>query len=320
VYQRVESPEPLFGHIFGEDSGFLVTFTGQQARLKRAAARHNELAAIRQQSFRYPDEADQASTHLLAESERGRDAYVGVHLFRKSGTRLAADTVPTVRSLWLDEDEGTYPEIGPEPTAVVASSARCRHLYWRLTKQVSVEWAVAMNRRLACWAGGDVGKAGLATVLRVPGTMNYKRHPQVDPVALQITRASPWDPEVMEQAIPPLPEPSKVASTTEPYDGPELELEELLTGVEIIGEVADGLGRKLAIVCPWADEHGGGDLSGTYLGQRSGGGLWFYCNHAHCHGRTLADFRTAVCSKIVRISRPAEGPKNNERTVKITRG
>ena len=320
MYQRVERPESLFGHIFGEDPGFLVAFTGRQARLKRATARHNELAAIWQRSFRHPDEADQASAYLLAESERERDAYVGVHLFRNSGTRLAANTVPTVRSLWLDEDEGVYPKIGPEPTAVVASSARRRHLYWRLTREVSVAWAVAMNRRIATWAAGDIGKAGLATVLRVPGTMNYKRHPQVDPVSLQITEAGPWEPEVLEQAIPPIPEPSKVGSKAEPYDGPELELEDFLTGVEIIGEVADELGRKLAIVCPWNDEHGGGDRSGTYVGQRSEGGLWFHCNHAHCHGRSWTDFRVVVRSKMVRISRPTGRPTNNERTVKITRG
>src|SRR5215213_5257845 len=117
-------PEALFGHIFGEDTGFLVTFTAHQARFRRPDARHNELADTRQRSWSYPVEVERAAKYLLA-------------------TNAAA----TVRSLWLDEDEGAYPEIGPQPTAVVASSAKRRHLYWRLTQDVAVEWAVTMNRR-----------------------------------------------------------------------------------------------------------------------------------------------------------------------------
>jgi hypothetical protein len=228
----------------------------------------------------------------------------------------------TVRSLWLDEDEGAYPEIGPQPTAVVASSARRRHLYWRMTQAVAVEWAVTMNRRLAVWAGGDCGKAGLASLLRVPGTQNYKRHPQVDPVTLEITDAVFWDPEVLEQAIPPLPEPPKALSAKpEPYDGPELELTHFLKGVEVIGEVADGLGKKLAIVCPWVSEHSGGDRSGTYVGHRADAGLWFFCNHSHCEGRSWREFRNQLRAraKMMNIRR---GSRKHAKTkeVRVRRG
>ena len=288
-----ERPTALFEHIFGETTeGHLVTFTGQQARLRRPDARQNELAGIRQRSFRYPGEAEQAASYLLAEADKQRDAYIGVHLFRDPNTRLAANAMRTVLSLWLDEDEGAYPEIGPHPTAVVASSARRRHLYWRLTQAVAVEWAVTMNRRLAVWAGGDCGKAGLASVLRVPGTQNYKRHPQVDPVTMEITDAEFWDPEVLEQAIPPLPEAQANKRPEEkPYDGPQLDLDLYLENIEVLGEVADSVGTKYAIVCPWISLHSGGDRTGTRIGQRENGALWFHCDHEHCQGRTWRDFK-----------------------------
>jgi len=311
VYQQTDSPETFLGHVLGEEGGFLVTFTGQQARISHGDARLNELTAIRQRSWSYPDKAQDAARYLLEEAAAQRDAYVGVHLFREAGNRLAANAAPTARSLWLDEDEGTYPEIGPQPTAVVFSSANRRHLYWRLTQAVTIEWTEAMNRRIAIWAGGDTGKAGAASVLRVPGTGNYKRHPRVDLVAMEITHTSPWEPEIMDQAVPPLNEPPRLSGGV--YDGPELELAQFLEGVEVLGEVSDGLGKKLAIVCPWIEEHSGGDRSGTFVGHRADGGLWFHCNHQHCQGRTWRDFRKMVHrSRSVSVDLPGyTGPTLN---------
>ena len=292
VYQQLVRPEPLFGHIFGDLEGYLVTFTGVQARIKRpdSGAQANELTDPQQRYWSYPAKAEKAAEYLISQAQEERDAYFGVHLFRAPGNRRSANAAPSVQSLWFDEDEGTYPENGPEPTAVIYSSVGRRHLYWQLDHPVAIEWAVKMNRRLATWAGGDIGKAGTASVLRVPGTANFKRHPQVDLVAGEITGAGPWEPEILEQAIPEIPEPSSPAKTG-PYSGPELELEELVERVEVIGEVADSTSRKLAIICPWIHEHSGGDRTGTYIGQRAGGALWFFCNHEHCAGRGWKDFK-----------------------------
>jgi hypothetical protein len=316
LYHQQDRPEVLLRHIFGNASGILVTFSGRQGRLRDPDLSANTLEFIAQDYFRYPEGEQEAARHLLRLSEATRDAYVGVHLYQKPGSRLASNAAPTVAALWMDEDEGHFPETGPEPTAIVASSSNRRHLYWQLSRPVSVEWAVAMNRRLALWAGGDTGKAGLASVLRVPGTMNYKRHPQVDKITMGLTGAGPWEPEILDQAVPPLTDPSPPAAT-EPYDGPETDISEYLGCVEAFGEVADGLGEKYAIRCPWVMEHTGGDPSGTYLGKRADGGLWFVCHHSHCEGRAWSDFRLAVHGGFVRVTRPTI--TNAERTVKIRR-
>jgi hypothetical protein len=113
------------------------------------------------------------------------------------------------------------------------------------------------------------------------------------------------------------------AVTGGPYDGPEITLVEYLDGVEVLGEIPDGLGKKHAIVCPWVAEHSGGDVSGTYIGQREGGGLWFHCNHAHCGGRTWKDFRArldAAPTNVIRVTRRAYASPKKERRVNIHRG
>jgi len=96
------------------------------------------------------------------------------------------------------------------------------------------------------------------------------------------------------QTLPPpqpeIPSSSTKTSSTAPYDGPEVELAEYLANVEVIRELSDGLGVKCAIVCPWVEEHGGGDRTGTRIGQRAGGGLWSHCDYEHCQGRGRAEF------------------------------
>jgi len=294
VYQRLDRPETDFSHVFGDLEGFMFTLTGKHARVMEPTSEGNELTVIRQRGWRYPAEDTRAAEYLIREAQAQRDGYFSVHLLRTGQSRTAPNALSVVYSLWLDEDGGHYPEIGPRPTLIVHSSATRRHLYWQLTHPVSAGWAVEMNRRIATWAEGDVGSATLARVLRPPGTANFKRYPVIDLVTGELTDAGAWDPEVLDQAVPLLPNEARPSFAAGPYDGPPVTIEKYLDEVEVIGEVADGLGRKWRIRCPWFKEHSFADASGTYLGVRDSGGAWFYCNHRHCQHRTWQEFREQV--------------------------
>ena len=162
----------LWEHLFEGLEGYLVTFTGRQS--SRQDARPNELDDTRQRSWQWPVEKEEAAAYLEGESDRGRDAYFAVHLFTGPGTRKAASAAQ-IQALWVDGDGAQVPENWPQPTAVVESSPGRQHFYWRLTRPIAPQEAAQLNRRLCYGMGGDKGKWGLGTVLRAPGTLNYKR-------------------------------------------------------------------------------------------------------------------------------------------------
>jgi RepB DNA-primase from phage plasmid len=162
----------LWEHLFGDLQGFLVTFTGRQAA--NPDSKPHELNETAQRSWKWPAEKGAAAAYLLDQSEKGRDAYFGVHLFRRPGNRKA-ENAAEILALWVDGDGARVPEMWPQPTATVESSPGRHHFYWRLTRPIAPEEAARFNKRLCYGMGGDRGKWGLGTVLRAPGTLNYKR-------------------------------------------------------------------------------------------------------------------------------------------------
>ena len=163
----------LWDHLFGElEGGYLVTFTGKQS--ERPNAKPNMLDDTAQRSWNWPEDRERAAAYLEDESERGRDAYFGVHLFRERGSRKAGNAAE-ILALWVDGDGALVPEDWPQPTAVIESSPGRHHYYWKLSRPISPAEASRLNKRLCYGMGGDKGKWGLGTVLRAPGTRNYKR-------------------------------------------------------------------------------------------------------------------------------------------------
>lgn len=158
----------LWKHLFGEIEGYLATFTGKQS------GRQNDLEDTKQAFWSWPTGAEKAAAYLRRQSDAGRDVYFGVHLYREQGRRTA-DNAAEILALWVDGDGARVPEGWPSPTAVIESSPGREHFYWRLTHPVDPQTAAQLNKRLAYGMGGDRGKWGLGTVLRAPGTYNYKR-------------------------------------------------------------------------------------------------------------------------------------------------
>jgi hypothetical protein len=108
---------------------------------------------------------------------------------------------------------------------------------------------------------------------------------------------------------------------TEAYHGPDVEIDPFLASgaVEVLGQVPDGLGTKYQIRCPWIEQHTGQDPSGTYLGRRADGGLWFWCWHAHCASRGWREFkeRVAATRQRRRVSVTTEHTDTSTRRVVI---
>jgi hypothetical protein len=231
---------------------------------------------------------------VTGEAQLERDTYFCVHLLQTPENRQAPNALEHVMALWLDLDDGDYPSDGPQPTARVRSSTGKWHLYFRLTGPIPVTDAVDLNARLCAFASGDESKQCLSSVLRPTGTANFK-YDKPELVVGWTTGVPPWEPDVLEQALPALEQ--EVRDRRQPYDGPALDLGPYLQAVEVLGEVPDSHGLKYRVVCPWVHEHSHGDRSGTRLGQRSSGALWFHCDHEHCQGRGWRQFRREVRSR-----------------------
>ena len=167
----------------------------------RPEARPNQLDDTEQKSWRYPAEAPRAAEYLAAQSTDDRDAYFGVHLFREPDSRKKDNAAGEISALWVDGDGAQVPKEWPRPTAVVSSSPGREHYYWRLSRPVTPEVAAGLNRRLAYAMKADKGKWGLGTVLRPPGSRNYKREESTE-VTGRLTGAGSHAPEDLDVAIP----------------------------------------------------------------------------------------------------------------------
>ena len=139
--------------------------------------------------------ADELVTVAAAIVELGArtDVYVGcAPRHRRAG---GLDALQRVWILWADCDTpeavAALEAFRPAPALVVRSgSGENRHAYWTLTGPLGVEAATAANRRLAHELGADSGAVTTAaTILRPPGTGNFKHSPPADVVA---ERLQPW--------------------------------------------------------------------------------------------------------------------------------
>jgi len=133
--------------------------------------------------------------YLLTQSDYGKDAYIACASFRTDKERKK-DNIHGIKAFWVDIDAGKgkpYPDAGAAKTALekfytdvglplptIVHSGGGLHVWWTLDRVVSqAEWDPAAERlKQLCVEHGleaDPSRtADSASVLRLPGTQNYK--------------------------------------------------------------------------------------------------------------------------------------------------
>lgn len=149
-------------------------------------------AGMKRRVYRVGDELGAAAAAIVELGSR-TDVYVGCAPRRRRAGGL--DAVQRVWVLWADCDTpeaiAALDAFRPAPAIVVRSgSGENRHAYWTLSGPIGVEEATTANRRLAHVLDADGGAVTMAaTILRPPGTANFKHTPAVAVVA---ERIQPW--------------------------------------------------------------------------------------------------------------------------------
>jgi putative DNA primase/helicase len=207
----------LWAHLFGTQGGYLAVFSGFRAAPATKTLTENETAF-----FAYPRDAEAARAAVEHEAARGREVYFCAHLLteRQRKKQYACH----VHALWVDGDGAQVPPELPPPTATVESSPGREQFYWRLTRPVEPAVGEQLNKRLAYAMGGDRSGWDLTQVLRPPGTPNrkYSDLPLVRVTHLDADTA--YDPDELDQVLPPLPVGSPVAEATGDPTGPPVRL------------------------------------------------------------------------------------------------
>lgn len=152
--------------------------------------RHED--GMRRRVYRAADELPAAAEAILELGAR-TDVYGGCAPRAERAGGLEA--VVRAWVLWADcdtaESIAALQAFRPAPAILVRSGSdeNC-HAYWTLTGPVDAEAASAGNRRLAHALGADPGAVTTAaTILRPPGTQNFKHTP---PAQVRAERMQPW--------------------------------------------------------------------------------------------------------------------------------
>lgn len=114
-------------------------------------------------------------------NNKGWDVYMTVN--GQSGPRRLAENICKVNALFIDYDKGDWnaedfdcfvSKFPVKPHFVTQSSPGCFHVYW-LTEDVPLESFGKTQKQLAEKFGADAKVCDLPRVMRMPGTINWKR-------------------------------------------------------------------------------------------------------------------------------------------------
>jgi Primase C terminal 2 (PriCT-2) len=191
-------------------TGFLSAVWGTDAN---GALTHVHLIALKLKGFKHFDArtAKEAADLLVNSSSSGRDTYFGCATFSTPNNRTAANALGA-HSFWLDVDAGPGKPYADQVEGLKALKAFCKatglpkpsrilssgnglHCYWHFAQFINAkEWVVYAGRlKSLAHAKGfhpdPQRTADIASVLRVPGTRNWKEPDNPKPV--ELLHASP---------------------------------------------------------------------------------------------------------------------------------
>jgi hypothetical protein len=228
--------------------------------------------------YRMPDELHTMTVALKARSTQA-DVYASVYLFDKP-RRLAPYALPS-DVLYLEVDEPEQAWRGVEPTLTVESSPGKYHHYWRVDRDVPTDERRRLLAAMVSEGEGDPAAKDVSRVLRPPGTYSHKRGWPVQAVggSGEVYSVAAV---IGDRQVPSPPKRGRAAA-----DGTDLV--HWLEVNDVPAEPRDDeLGIKFSVACPWEDQHS--TPGNPYVGKIEGGGLWFWCPHSSCQGRTWRDF------------------------------
>ena len=195
----------LWKLLYADTGGYLAIFSGQRSGTEPGAEpgkKPGKLVDTRTRYFHYPVEAEKAAREAVEVCRAGREALFCTHLL--TNRRRVKESAASVNALWADYDEPGLPENMPEPSAVVRTSSRGHHLYWRLARPLSPPAAEALNRRLSYAIGADRCGWPLTKLGRMPGTANHK-YPDTPEVCLEeLDAGAVYHPRELDLCLPSL--------------------------------------------------------------------------------------------------------------------
>ena len=195
----------LWATLFGDLSGYLGLFSSVPGEIKPTGS--VELVSFEGSYFRYPTRSRKALSWVEHTVQKGRELHLCPHLL--AGRRRVKKNTAPVKALWADADGAELPGGFPEPTITVRSSPGKRHMYWALRRPLAPEAAETTSRRLTYTIGADPGGWALASLFRLPGTLNQK-YPEKPRV--QIASYDPsllYHPREIEQYLQQIEEPTR---------------------------------------------------------------------------------------------------------------
>jgi hypothetical protein len=221
------------------------------------------------------------------------DMYVGVApRHQAAGDKTA---ITSVWTLWADlDDPDTHRALRRLPVApaiLIASGSHGHlHTYWPLTDPVSVPEAEQANRRLAAQLGADQSAVtNAATVLRPPGTYNFKTTPPA-PVVLEHLTPATSSLQAVTAGIAEDPAPPTPAAT--PRSRPPGRGQDPLRALDPAHYVSvltgQTVGRSRKISCPFHEDR----TPSLHVYQHPQQG--WYCFGCKRHGHTVYDLASAL--------------------------